>query len=318
MEDESSGHDDQLRNDSRGNTDNEIAMRGPGLDGSEQSNALSSEAIARDRSDPPFASLSVEDGRVQRSPQENLLPERRSARTAPARGPLASLSLSTASHQSQLRKQAHVPAPRLSSRVASAAVEGSHFSRERGASSFSLPSLRNDRAAAARPLPLHSFASIGNSPPEEPLPDSPTNLNSGWSVVESTRGVAGGAPPCQRSLHAAAVLNDCMYVFGGYDGHARVNDFHCFSFADKRWSPVLPSANSGRAPAPRDRHVAVVYGNSFYVFGTCLLDVDVLKKIVQNPALSLDNFFSFQVDLTGHREFQISLVSIFPPWRGGR
>jgi len=88
------------------------------------------------------------------------------------------------------------------------------------------------------------------------------NLN-GWSVVE----VVDGTPPASRSLHAAAILNDVFYCFGGYDGLTRVNTFHAFSFAEKRWSPVLPSANSAGPPSPRDRHVAVAFGNSFYVHG---------------------------------------------------
>lgn len=87
--------------------------------------------------------------------------------------------------------------------------------------------------------------------------------SSGWSIVETTR----GTPPSERSLHAAAVLNGVMYVFGGYSGEARVNTFHAYSFAEKRWSPVLPSATSGPPPSPRDRHVAVVFGNSFMVHG---------------------------------------------------
>ena len=88
------------------------------------------------------------------------------------------------------------------------------------------------------------------------------NLN-GWSVAE----VVDGTPPAARSLHAAAILNDVFYCFGGYDGVTRVNTFHAFSFAEKRWSPVLPSANSAGPPSPRDRHVAVAFGNSFYVHG---------------------------------------------------
>jgi len=47
-------------------------------------------------------------------------------------------------------------------------------------------------------------------------PCSPTaSASSGWSVVETLQGGAGGAPPSARSLHAAALLNGIMYVFGG-------------------------------------------------------------------------------------------------------
>jgi hypothetical protein len=92
---------------------------------------------------------------------------------------------------------------------------------------------------------------------------SSSSSNNGWSIVETN----GGTPPSARSLHAAALLNGIVYVFGGYDGVQRVNTFHAFSFAEKRWSPVLPSSNSSTPPSPRDRHVAVAFGNSFYVHG---------------------------------------------------
>ena len=49
----------------------------------------------------------------------------------------------------------------------------------------------------------------------------------------------------------------------GYDGSNRTNDFYEFNFNRKLWSVVLAI---GSAPSPRDRHVAVVYKNSFFVF----------------------------------------------------
>ena len=60
----------------------------------------------------------------------------------------------------------------------------------------------------------------------------------GWSVVDVRNSVeltlSGpmemirqaeliSAVPCQRSLHSAAVLNDCLYIFGGYSGTQRLN-----------------------------------------------------------------------------------------------
>lgn len=100
--------------------------------------------------------------------------------------------------------------------------------------------------------------------PELAQPGSPSHGATGWSVVNTN---PGSTPPCARSLHSAAILNGSLYVFGGYNGQARVNDFHAYSFASRRWSPVLAAANSGRPPSPRDRHVSVVHGTSFYVFG---------------------------------------------------
>jgi leucine-zipper-like transcriptional regulator 1 len=62
-------------------------------------------------------------------------------------------------------------------------------------------------------------------------------------------------------------LNGVMYIFGGFDGTTRVNTFHAFSFAEKRWSPVWPAADSLAPPSPRDRHVAATYGTCFYIHG---------------------------------------------------
>ncbi|CAN0009206.1 unnamed protein product, partial [Phaeothamnion confervicola] len=85
----------------------------------------------------------------------------------------------------------------------------------------------------------------------------------GWSKVDPNFDDGARVAPCQRSLHVAAVLNDSIYVFGGYDGSNRVNDFYEFSIPTRVWT-LVPAA--GRPPSPRDRHTGVVHGNSFYVF----------------------------------------------------
>ena len=62
-------------------------------------------------------------------------------------------------------------------------------------------------------------------------PCSPSgSASSGWSVVETSQGGAGGAPPSARSLHAAALLNGIMYVFGG------TQKLCCTVFAEKKLS----------------------------------------------------------------------------------
>jgi len=155
--------------------------------------------------------------------------------------------------QAQLRQQAHSPvalSSRLSLNVPSAAAN------------------RGPRLEDLNPSDNNHHRSSSSSAvlaiPEYGAIESPSSTaSSGWSHVETN----GGMPPSARSLHAAAVLNGCLYVFGGYDGQSRVNTFHAFSFAEKRWSPVLPSSNSLHAPSPRDRHVAFAFGNSFYVQG---------------------------------------------------
>jgi N-acetylneuraminic acid mutarotase len=63
----------------------------------------------------------------------------------------------------------------------------------------------------------------------------------------------------------ALVHGDNFYVFGGFDGNARVNDFHQYNFEQQEWSmiPVL----RGVPPSPRHSHAGVVYNGCMYIFG---------------------------------------------------
>ena len=104
-------------------------------------------------------------------------------------------------------------------------------------------------------------------PPSVRPPPPPSNEQDAmraWLRVQTDANAPDGAGPCQRSLHVAAVWRDRMLCFGGYDGSHRVNDCWEFDFGKRAWSTVRPS--SGTPPSPRDRHVAVVWGGSFYVF----------------------------------------------------
>lgn len=88
-----------------------------------------------------------------------------------------------------------------------------------------------------------------------------TNRRTGrWERVEQRM---GNIPPCQRSLHASACWRDNMLVFGGYDGHVRLNDLHCYNFTSNKWTIL----NSYQAPSPRDRHSAVIFENYLVIFG---------------------------------------------------
>jgi hypothetical protein len=189
---------------------------------------------------------------------------------------------SATSHQAMLRQQA---TPLVSmrtdnnentTRVVAAAVNNNininPSQRRVEAYNFAASNNNNNNnvsVLAARMVVDLSVPTAAAAAPEESLTqqsfseDYTTSTNNGWSIVETQ----GGTPPSARSLHAAALLNGTMYVFGGYDGVQRVNTFHAFSFAEKRWSPVLPSALTANPPSPRDRHVAVAFGNSFYVHG---------------------------------------------------
>jgi len=83
----------------------------------------------------------------------------------------------------------------------------------------------------------------------------------GWEKVECK---PGSFVPCQRSLHSAAVRGESLYIFGGYDGTSRVNDFYEYQFKSMLWKSVPVR---GPSPSPRDRHVSVVWSDKFYVFG---------------------------------------------------
>jgi len=105
--------------------------------------------------------------------------------------------------------------------------------------------------------------------PSNTSSDKPRALTKGeWKEVEVIQNpfndVETSSPPCARSLHTAAVWNDQMFIFGGYDGTQRRNDFYSFHFKNKEWALI---SVRGTPPSPRDRHCAVVYGNAFYVFG---------------------------------------------------
>lgn len=86
-----------------------------------------------------------------------------------------------------------------------------------------------------------------------------------WERVTSRVGL----PPCRRSLHAGAVWQDNLIIFGGYDGGHRVNDLYFYCFSRHTWSTRGgPAPSPAHAPpSPRDRHVACVWANGFYIFG---------------------------------------------------
>ncbi|CAD7939083.1 unnamed protein product [Amoebophrya sp. A120] len=94
-------------------------------------------------------------------------------------------------------------------------------------------------------------------PPESPRVVDNSLLKQ-WQFVKFQ-----GTPPRQRSLHVGIVLNDCLWIFGGYDGSNRVNDLHKFDFKRQKWSTI----QTGSSPSVRDRHVVVAYKDSLYIFG---------------------------------------------------
>eukprot|EP00644_Phytophthora_capsici_P006191 jgi/Phyca11/117000/e_gw1.32.190.1 len=74
-----------------------------------------------------------------------------------------------------------------------------------------------------------------------------------WSTVSGN-----GLAPSQRKSHSAVVYKDSFYVFGGYDGDRRLNDFFSYNFLTQTWTNVF--VNAGQQPTPRYGHAALVYG----------------------------------------------------------
>lgn len=70
-------------------------------------------------------------------------------------------------------------------------------------------------------------------------------------------GPASHPPPSPRDRHIFVVHRRSLYVFGGFDGNSRVNDFMEFRLKEREWRPVV--ALTGSAPTPRHSHTGVVY-----------------------------------------------------------
>jgi hypothetical protein len=136
------------------------------------------------------------------------------------------------------------------------------------------PSNLHSRSSPSPSSYLPSIPHQTNQPPKETKGEWKTvevntttspNHGSQSSLTSSSSGSSSSSPPpCERSLHAAALWNDQLLIFGGYDGHARRNDFYSFHFKKREWNLII---GKGEIPTPRDRHCAISYGNSFYIFG---------------------------------------------------
>lgn len=75
-------------------------------------------------------------------------------------------------------------------------------------------------------------------------------------------------PPSPRDRHVAVVHSRSIFIFGGYDGFNRVNDFYEYNIDYNSWQEVLNNEHSSLCPpTPRHSHSAVVYDDSMYIFG---------------------------------------------------
>lgn len=78
-----------------------------------------------------------------------------------------------------------------------------------------------------------------------------------------------------------------MYVFGGYDGISRKNDFYSYDTDKLSWRKI---STLDIPPQPRDRHVAVVYNRSIFIFG----GYDGFNRV--------NDFYEYNVDFESWQE----------------
>jgi len=105
------------------------------------------------------------------------------------------------------------------------------------------------------------------------------------TATEDTQTPAMGAPPKGRSAYSAVVYKNCMYIYGGWDGHESMNDIHCYNLDIKQWVPIQHNNNNidndqqqQQPPQPQQpvadptapcvrSHTAWVWNDSMYVWG---------------------------------------------------
>lgn len=76
-----------------------------------------------------------------------------------------------------------------------------------------------------------------------------------------------GTPPGPRENHASVVIQDKMYVFGGWDAASikeTYNDVHTLDIASKTWEKVI---TQGMTPTPRAGMSGVADDSKAYYFG---------------------------------------------------
>ncbi|ESO89967.1 hypothetical protein LOTGIDRAFT_124272 [Lottia gigantea] len=68
----------------------------------------------------------------------------------------------------------------------------------------------------------------------------------------------------RRSKHTVVAYKEAVYVFGGDNGKNMLNDLLRFDVKDKSWGRAF---TTGKPPAPRYHHSAVVHDSSMFIFG---------------------------------------------------
>lgn len=81
-----------------------------------------------------------------------------------------------------------------------------------------------------------------------------------------TAGEFRGNPPSQRAAHTCNIIEDKLFLFGGWNGFLALNDFYVLYTSSEVmfWQKLIPSK---KRPKQRNNHASAVYGNSLFVHG---------------------------------------------------
>ena len=81
-----------------------------------------------------------------------------------------------------------------------------------------------------------------------------------WKQIKTEGAIVKG-----RFGHTASVYKDSMFIFGGWDGWACLDDFLEYSFTTNIFYEIRRA--SGKRPSPRYRHDSIVINKKLYVYG---------------------------------------------------
>ncbi|XP_067682381.1 kelch domain-containing protein 3-like [Haliotis asinina] len=86
------------------------------------------------------------------------------------------------------------------------------------------------------------------------------------ATMKWNKPVINGPIPGARDGHSACVINNKMYIFGGYEEEIDrfSNDVHAFDFTSMHWISVKANGSPARW---RDFHTATAVGSTMFVFG---------------------------------------------------
>jgi hypothetical protein len=98
-----------------------------------------------------------------------------------------------------------------------------------------------------------------------------------------------GDYPLSRAEHAACIVNDLMYIFGGITpDYAYMNDLYAFDSYNLAWSPVYSTGGADSLPRRRAGHALLGYGDRYiYLFGG--------RSIADQRTIGLNDLWKFDV-----------------------